>query len=74
MGVPYVAVLEDGDAIVLDGGSTTVERGAVPAGYVFLDGDSYGSYALNNAVSDVWVMFAAPFVTGGTSPTTVSSW
>ncbi len=42
MGVPDVAVLEDGDAIVLDGDKTNVERGAVPAGYVYLDGTGVG--------------------------------
>ncbi len=42
MGVPDVSVLEDGDAIVLDGKKTTVERGAVPAGYVYLDGTGVG--------------------------------
>ena len=41
-GVPFVAVLEDGDRIVLDGKKTEVERGAVPAGYVYLDGSSVG--------------------------------
>ena len=42
MDVPWVEVLEDGDAVVVDGPKTRVERNAVPAGYVFLDGDSYG--------------------------------
>ncbi|MBT8193396.1 MAG: ribonuclease J, partial [Acidimicrobiia bacterium] len=42
MGVPDVAVLEDGDAIVLEGKETRVERGAVPAGYVYLDGTGVG--------------------------------
>lgn len=42
MDVPWVDVLEDGDAVVIDGPKTRVERRAVPAGYVFLDGDSYG--------------------------------
>ncbi|MFO7299099.1 MAG: ribonuclease J [Actinomycetes bacterium] len=41
-GVPFVEILEDGDRIVLDGKKTTVERGAVPAGYVYLDGSSVG--------------------------------
>lgn len=40
--VPFVAVLEDGDRIVLSGKRTDVERGAVPAGYVYLDGSSVG--------------------------------
>ncbi len=42
MGVPEVEVLEDGDRIVLDGKKTIVERGAVPAGYVYLDGSAFG--------------------------------
>ena len=42
MGVPDVLVLEDGDAVVLDGESTRVERGVVDAGYVFVDGSGVG--------------------------------
>ncbi len=42
MGVPDVVVCEDGDSIVLDGDKTTVERRAVPAGYVYLDGTGVG--------------------------------
>jgi ribonuclease J len=42
MGVPDVEVLEDGDRIVLDGRKTDVVRRAVPAGYVYLDGASFG--------------------------------
>jgi ribonuclease J len=42
MGVPWVDVCEDGDAVVVDGKNTSVERGAVPAGYVYLDGSSVG--------------------------------
>ncbi len=42
MGVPWVEVLEDGDMVVLDGDQTLVERRAVPAGYVYLDGSSVG--------------------------------
>ena len=42
MGVPFVSVLEDGDRIVLNGKRTEVERGAVPASYVYLDGSSVG--------------------------------
>ncbi len=42
MDVPWVDVLEDGDAVIVDGNETRVERRAVEAGYVFLDGDSYG--------------------------------
>ncbi len=42
MGVPFVEVLEDGDRIVLRGKTNIVERRAVPAGYVYLDGSSVG--------------------------------
>ena len=42
MGVPEVLVLEDGDAVVLEGESTWVDRGAVPAGYVYVDGTGVG--------------------------------
>lgn len=42
VGVPVVEVCEDGDALVLEGQETHVERRAVPAGYVYLDGESVG--------------------------------
>jgi ribonuclease J len=42
MGVPFVEVLEDGDRVVIAGKRTTVERRAVPAGYVYLDGSAVG--------------------------------
>ncbi len=42
MGVPWVDVLEDGDAVILDGKKTTVERRAVDASYVYLDGATVG--------------------------------
>ena len=42
MGVPEVLVLEDGDAVVLEDGLTRVERGAVDAGYVYVDGSGVG--------------------------------
>ena len=42
MGVPEVLVLEDGDAVVLDGESTRAERGAVDARYVYVDGSGVG--------------------------------
>lgn len=48
MGVKSVEVLEDGDRLVLDGKKETVERRAVPAGYVYLDGSSIGD--VQNAV------------------------
>lgn len=42
MGIEDVQVLEDGDRIVIDGEKTIVERRAVPAGYVYLDGSAVG--------------------------------
>lgn len=42
VGVPMVEICEDGDMITLQGSETRVERRAVPAGYVYLDGDSFG--------------------------------
>jgi len=42
MGVHAVDVLEDGDRVILNGKKTLVERRAVPAGYVYLDGLSVG--------------------------------
>jgi ribonuclease J len=38
MQVPEVFLCEDGDTVVLDGGKARVERGTVPAGYVYVDG------------------------------------
>jgi ribonuclease J len=42
IGVPFVSVLEDGDRVVISGKKTEVERQAVPAGYVYLDGSTVG--------------------------------
>lgn len=42
MGVRQVDVLEDGDRVVIKGKRTLVERRAVPAGYVYLDGSAIG--------------------------------
>jgi len=42
MGVPEVLVLEDGDAVILDGEETLVERGAVESRYVYVDGSGVG--------------------------------
>lgn len=42
MHVDHVDVLEDGDRVVIDGKKTFVERRAVPAGYVYLDGSAVG--------------------------------
>ncbi|MGH8926923.1 MAG: hypothetical protein ACRDWH_01110, partial [Acidimicrobiia bacterium] len=41
-GVRSVEVCEDGDVVTILGEDTIVERRAVPAGYVYLDGDSIG--------------------------------
>lgn len=48
MGVRQVDVLEDGDRVIVDGKKTMVERRAVPAGYVYLDGSAVGD--VQNAV------------------------
>lgn len=48
MGVRQVDVLEDGDRVIVDGKRTFVERRAVPAGYVYLDGSAVGD--VQNAV------------------------
>ncbi len=42
MGVPWVEVAEDGDAVVIEGKKTRVERQAVDASYVYLDGETVG--------------------------------
>lgn len=42
MGVHDVQLLEDGDRLTIDGDETIVERRAVPAGYVYLDGSAVG--------------------------------
>jgi ribonuclease J len=42
MKVDHVDVLEDGDRVVIDGKKTMVDRRAVPAGYVYLDGSAVG--------------------------------
>jgi ribonuclease J len=41
-GVKSVEICEDGDMVIIDGEETRIERRAVPAGYVYLDGDSVG--------------------------------
>lgn len=48
MGVEQVHVLEDGDRITVDGDETVIDRRAVPAGYVYLDGSAVGD--VQNAV------------------------
>ncbi|MDJ0959520.1 MAG: ribonuclease J [Acidimicrobiia bacterium] len=50
VGVPEVEVLVDGDRVVLEDGGLRVERGAVPAGYVYLDG--YGIGDVENVLRD----------------------
>jgi ribonuclease J len=42
MNVRHVDVLEDGDRVILNGKKTQVQRRAVPAGYVYLDGSAVG--------------------------------
>lgn len=42
VGVPQVEVCVDGDVVVLDNGELSVERSAIPAGYVYLDGVDIG--------------------------------
>ncbi len=42
LSVDHVDVLEDGDRVIVDGKKTYVERRAVPAGYVYLDGSAVG--------------------------------
>ena len=42
VGVPHVEVCADGDAVVIDGDVLRVERAAVPAGYVYVDGAEVG--------------------------------
>ncbi len=42
MGIPEVEICEDGDVVVLEDGELFVERGAIPAGYVYVDGTDVG--------------------------------
>jgi ribonuclease J len=42
VGIEEIEVLEDGDTVRLTDGVLTVERGAVPAPYVYLDGQGIG--------------------------------
>lgn len=42
MEVPEVFLCEDGDAVILEGGTALQERKAVPAGHVFVDGLGVG--------------------------------
>jgi len=42
MNIPEVEICEDGDVVVLENGEMRVERGAIPAGYVYVDGTEVG--------------------------------
>ncbi len=42
MRIPEVEVCEDGDVVVLEDGAMRVERQAIPAGYVYVDGTEIG--------------------------------
>jgi ribonuclease J len=42
MNIPEVEICEDGDVVVLEDGEMTIERGAIPAGYVYVDGTEVG--------------------------------
>lgn len=42
VGVPEVVVCVDGDVVVLERGDMRIERAAIPAGYVYLDGVDIG--------------------------------
>lgn len=42
MNIPEVEICEDGDVVVLEDGGLRVERDALPAGYVYVDGTEVG--------------------------------
>ena len=42
MNIPEVEICEDGDVVVLEDGDMRIERGAIPAGYVYVDGTEVG--------------------------------
>jgi ribonuclease J len=42
MRIPDVQICEDGDVVVLQDGALFVERGAIPGGYVYVDGGEVG--------------------------------
>lgn len=42
MGIPEVVVLEDGDALIIDGDRTLAERGVLSADLVYVDGSGVG--------------------------------
>jgi len=45
VGIEEIAVLEDGDAVVLEDGELRVERQALPSSYVYVDGSGVGDFA-----------------------------
>ena len=42
MNIPEIEICEDGDVVTLEDGEMSVERGAIPAGYVYVDGTEVG--------------------------------
>lgn len=42
MNIPEVEICENGDVVVLEDGNLRVERGAIPGGYVYVDGTEVG--------------------------------
>ncbi len=42
VGIPEVAICEDGDAVIIEDGELRVERDAVPGGFVYVDGSAVG--------------------------------
>lgn len=42
MNIPEIEICEDGDVVVLEDGELHVERGAIPSGYVYVDGTEVG--------------------------------
>lgn len=42
MNIPEVEICEDGDVVVLEDGDLRIERGVLPAGYVYVDGTEVG--------------------------------
>lgn len=71
MGTPEVLVLEDGDAVVIDGDRTRAERGTLDAGLVYVDGSGVGDVreellAERGRLSDDGAVVAAVAVDYGT--------
>lgn len=42
MNIPEIEICEDGDVVILEDGEMFVERGAIPSGYVYVDGTEVG--------------------------------